>query len=349
MANFDRQRTEIQEVSGAPPGAYSGIDILTMPPVTVDVAVAQSLEKVVVVKLPAGFTGTPQLAKVWQSSGRLQPDYTLFCGYNASYVTPVATVSAIATTAVKKALADCLLAGYVGPAWQNTEKLIGWIYLQMSTAANAATFDSAEKKRPIILNLAFNNGNIPIADLDYGMGKNSAFAMLSQWDIYFVEDGKEMIMGYVNNEFGISELIEEAELWSGLPQAMISSTVTKVGAELTGNFQTFDPFIQNMVGNYEGVTETEMIKLSKTNKFQAVPKRYFILRGQTADGFLLEVHIPNGQIYRDGDVSVGGTDYKEYGFKIKANADDITGTTHRFDMSRTPVQIATLPVQYSGV
>lgn len=350
MANFDKQLVEIQNVAGAAGSeVFAGVDLLTMPPVTVGAGVAQSLEMVTVVKFPTDFAGTPTLAKVWQSSGRINTGYTLYTGYSASYVTPVATASTIAAAAIEKELEDVYAAGYTNPAWDSTDKLIGYIYMQMSTAAGAGAFDSAAKARPLVVSYAFNRGDIQIADVNFGKGKYSSFAMLSEWNLFLVENGQEMLMGYVNNAFGLDELTEEAELMAGLPQSLIHSTVTKVGADLTGNFITFDPFVQTKLGHYKTQTETQRIVMGSYNKNIEVPKEYFILRGQTGDGFLLEIHIPKGQIYRDGSFNVGGLEYGEFGFKIKANVDDLTGLTHKFVMSQTPVQIENILINYSGV
>lgn len=349
MANFVRQNITIYKNTGTSPVVQTSGKVFSMP-ITLGVGEVYSDELALSLQFPADFNGSPVAPKLWKCSGVLKNLYTLNAGNQSSYTQPVTgSASSIATAAIKSKLSDCYLPGYTAIPWEGTDKFIGYIYLQMKAADGAAAYDSDEMKRPLILNVLFERGDVNLMDGNIPVGKLSDLAMLSNWDLYYITDaGEEQLIGYIENSIGLSELMEKAELLTGMPQAVIHSTITRVGAEITGNLQTFDPAIQALLGNYRVQNQDKLVNLSQYNVFQSIPKRHFILRGQNVDGHLVEIHIPNGQLQRDGDVSLGGTEYNMFGFRITANADDDTGETHRWTITRAPVQVESLVIHYSG-
>jgi len=354
MSNFTQQSISFQKGTGAAPGVFSTVYKVDMP-ITLPgspAAAAYSDEVWLRVKFPDNFSGTPSNMKIWKCGGQCFEDYQLNAGFQSSYSEPAsggASPSSYATSEIASKLETCQASGYTGPAWDSTDKFIGYIVLQMASASGAAAFDSDEKKKTLILKAAFDRGDVATITKDYLSGLVKDFAMLSAWDLYFIDsNGEEQFLGYIENSVGINEAMEIAELMNGLPQAVLHSSVTQVGAELTGSLQTYDPYIQNMIGHYQASTETEAIRLTQYNTFQTIDTFHFILRGFNVGGHLMEFHIPSGQIFRDGDTSLGGTDYNTFGFRIKALAEENTNRTHYWDISKTPVQTINLAVNYSG-
>jgi hypothetical protein len=103
-----------------------------------------------------------------------------------------------------------------------------------------------------------------------------------------------------------------------------------------------------MIGHYGITDEGEVLRLTQTNSFKQIDEYHFILRGYTTGGHLVEFHIPAGQIYRNGESSLGGTDFTTFPVMIKANAQEYTGKTHYWDVSQRPVQTLKLVLNYAG-
>lgn len=353
--NFAQQQINFRRGTGAIPGVFETVYDVTIPEITISgspAAIAYSDEVWVRVKFPDGFSGTPVNMKTWKNSGQLHPDYKINCGFNAAYIEPAsggAAQSSIATDEIIAKLESAYASGYTGPAWDSSGKFIGYIVFQMEASAAAAAFNSSDKKRPLIITAAFDRGDIAIVEKDYLKGLIKDFAILSSWDMYFIdENGEEQLLGYMENAQGVNEAMDTAELLNGLPESVLHTSVIKVGAEITGKLQTFDPNIQAMIGHYNSSDEGETVRLTQTNTFKEIADYHFILRGFNVGGHLMEFHVPSGQIFRDGESSLGGTDYTTFGVRIKATAEENTGRTHYWDITKTPVQTIKLVLNYSG-
>lgn len=244
-----------------------------------------------------------------------------------------------------------------GTYFDNTEKAIGAIQVQLVAAPGVADYDTELEHRDDP-RLVFEWDREPEGYLQFNEPNANSLQLFnfSQADIYLNEQNspengsiitrRHLIGWCADADFNFDGSKDTVDFKKGKPSATAITFFSNIKAMLQGKISSMDPWFFAKATAIDPTVENNKIVFTEKAQQRNIPIVNLTFEWQTNGGHLMQLNFPRAQLYLDGTLAPGANEIPAQGFKVMPLYDSCNKNVWQLKMSKPSMQRSALCVRY---